>query len=147
VMSCLAVWPVAALFGLGFGRAPRRNGILVNPPLSLSHVVHLSTKMPGRPGFPATRPAPENETARTTGVHADWRRLLFRPQLWEKQARGPLLAARAFLISNEVTKGSSCHGGNASSLSFSVPGASKPFRRRKKSTTIVILSLSNHSKV
>lgn len=87
VMSCLAVWPVAALFGLGFGLAPRRNGILVNPPLSLSHAVVALARCISQRKCQAARafllPDPPPRMKR----RADWRRLLFRPQLWEKQAR------------------------------------------------------------
>jgi hypothetical protein len=89
--GCSSLW-----VGFWTGAAPERDPreptvIHMIPRGGGAGAVHLSTKMPGRPGFPATRPAPapapENETARTTGVRADWRRLLFRPQLWEKQAR------------------------------------------------------------
>lgn len=134
--GCSSLW-VGFWTGAAPERDPREPTVI---PRGGGAVRLSSTKMPGRPGFPATRPAPENETARRLAAAA-----AFSASVVGKA--GTVLAARAFLSSSEVTKGSSCHEGNASSLSFSVPGASKPFRRRrKKSTTIVILSLSNHSK-
>jgi hypothetical protein len=148
-MSCLAVWPVAALFGLGFGRAPRRNGILVNPPLSIwSHAVVALARCISQRKCQAARafllpdpppPPPPRMKRRAPRACAPIGGGCFFGLSCGKSRHG---ARRSSL-----SKGSSCHGGNASSLSFSVPGASKTFRRRKKSSTTIMIPYHKNVKM
>lgn len=69
VAGCSSLW-VGFWTGAAPERDPREPTVIHIPRGGGAGAVHLSTKMPGRPGFPATRPAPENETARRLAAAA-----------------------------------------------------------------------------